>query len=473
MKENEYLGKPGIDTEHERKQIEYRPTIEWKRPELFSEWAPLPSSEKDSINELARPATRELWNNLILIKESLDEIETDLSSRLHETDARIPSGLQEDLQRAAHKYGYTISDRIPFSLYKLAVRERDSLEKQLILDVFEGYHGDVHGNLLAEIYPDVAEMQDDWIDMFGFVNKGVFSQLVSEGDLPKEVSSEESIQQIEESEESLGALYKEAKEKEAIAIRNLQLVHLQSDDEGDFFKAKKEVDAIESILSTTERRLYTKREAIELSQSKARRAIRNIDILRFAIDVDHYAGEYRAILLPLLRQYTTGQSMEKGLRKLQVLLKLSIDGKNNEISDTKGNLRTLSGRNNRKRINGALVHGVHLRNEVSGETLDLMGRADAFQENEAFGRVAGHIMDSVSVSRDLYKDNAGDFYKMHTMESELRSEKISKLIDKDSAREIYKLLDNVISYGKERNHWPTERELSAWVDGFLASYNLM
>jgi hypothetical protein len=472
--EKELIGLPGIDTDYERNQLEYRPHLAWQRPELQSDWgAPLPKSQQDELDEFAKPAIGELWDTFVSIVDTLEEYNDELDEKLQHTVAPIPDRFKADVRIAALKYGWIVEDTIPFALYQFALNSKDSIERQWILDAYEGHHADVDGDLRAELYPDVVEMQNDWQDMFNFLNKGVFAQLVSPAYLPKTMAVDDpSMAEIIKQEEEMGEAYKTLVQQKEGLTEILRRAYLHSAPDAEIFSLQKELNKITRIFSDLERRMHTKKQMVELSQSKTRRAITNLDILRYAIDVDHYKDERKNILMSLLKPYATGQPMDKGLRKIQALLKLSIDGKNSTVVDMKTNLRNLSGRENRKRINGALVNGVHLRNEVSGEVLDVMSAVEDAQESYGFNRVAEHIMDSVSVSRGLFKENAGDFYKMHTMESELRSDKISNLMDKDSAREIYKLLSNLIRYGKERNNWPTERDLTAWVDNFLASQKL-
>lgn len=473
-KDKDLIGQPGIDTSYERDKLNYRPDLKWERPEINSEWREqTTSTEFEQLNNLTRVATLDLWNNFLAIIKKLKELDEELSKKLHNTFADIPEDMQKDVQMAANKYGFSVVDKIPFELYKVALHAKDSLEKQLIVDVYEDFHADVYGDILAELYPDVAEMQQDWQDAFHFLNRGVFAQLVNVSDLPKEATEEDkSIQKIVAEERLLGDKYKVLAQEIEASNEFLRISFLHSAPEEQLSAIQRDIAKIQKTFNDLERRIHTKRESVDLSESKVRRATTNLEVMRYAIDLDQYKGERKGILISLLKPYLTGQPIEKGLRKIQALLKLSVDGKNSLITDTKMNLRNLSGRENRKRINGALVNGIHLRNEVSGEVLDIMSNVEDNPDLLSFNKVAAHIMDSVSVSRDLFKDNASDFYKMHTMESELRLDKISSLIDKDSAREIYKLLDSLIMYAQEKNNWPTERDLITWIDNFLTSQKL-
>lgn len=471
MKE-ESIGLPGIDTDYERSQLDYRPDIKWERPELTSEWGNQSSGAEILIDELTRPALADLWKNFLQVVTELKELEESLAEKLKDANVGIPEGFMSDLHMAAAKYGYTVQDHIPFSLYKTALGQKNSLERQLIVDLYEDFHSDVTGDLLAEIYPDVFEMQQDWDDIFRFLNKGVFAQLVTNSDLPKEASAEQSIDQIVKAEELMNEKYRNVSKELGDTNESLRVSYLHSLPEEDLFLIQRDLSRLQKTFADVERRIYTKKESIELSDSKTKRALTNIGVIKYAMDTDPYKDERRSILISLLKPYLAGQSIEKGLRKIQALLKLSIDGKNSSITDMKVNLRNLSGRENRQRINGALVNGIHLRNEVSGDVLDSIHMIEDDAELVGFGKVASHIADSLQISRGLFKENASDFYKMHTMESEVRLEKVGSLIEKDSAREVYKLLDTLIAYGKERNSWPTERDLTTWIDSFLTSQKL-
>lgn len=466
-------GGKGIDTQDELDKISYRPKIKPERKEIHSGYADRQSTEKEEkISALTAPIGRLLWNDFVDVVNTINELEKEIEKRLHNTTAKVPVKMQSEVQEAAKRYGYTVKEEVPFSLYKEALKDKPCQQRQIIMDVFENYHADVHGSLLAETYPDVIEMKEDWGDMFTFINNGVFAQIVSQDDLPSEIKKEDSkIDVIEKKELEMKERYQElilAISKAREVARDLSLKNPSTREAS---VAESKLSSFKKELEHLERRLHSKKETVEMSHIKAVRAQTSLQMITNAIDFSPYAGEYHNILVSLLKQYATRQSLANGLRKIQTLLKLSVDGKIDRLNEKKSNLRNLSGRANRKRINDTLTNGVHLNNEISGEVTDLL-ESSRHEESMGFDMVAEHIMDSIEFSQGLYKNNATDFHKMHSMEADLRQDKLSSLLDKDSAREIYKLLDKLLAYSKEKDSWPSHDNLSQWVSGFLASQNL-
>jgi hypothetical protein len=72
-----------------------------------------------------------------------------------------------------------------------------------------------------------------------------------------------------------------------------------------------------------------------------------------------------------------------------------------------------------------------------------------------------------------YQAQSMDFYKVHAMDAELRTAKLQKLIDKDGARNVYKMIGAILSYIQQTNKIPNNDNLIEWVDDFMGYYNTL
>jgi hypothetical protein len=98
---------------------------------------------------------------------------------------------------------------------------------------------------------------------------------------------------------------------------------------------------------------------------------------------------------------------------------------------------------------------------------------DGIPNNNDFDTIATHISDGIYQADIIYKSQASDFYKIHRMDNELRSNRLTALIHKDAARSAYKLMGSILNYSENvNNSWPNENELSKWVKDFMENSNL-
>jgi hypothetical protein len=158
--------------------------------------------------------------------------------------------------------------------------------------------------------------------------------------------------------------------------------------------------------------------------------------------------------------------MENGLRKVQALLKLSIDGKIESVDGVKTNIRGISNNQTKLNVNKSLVKSIHLRTEVYGEVYDTINGFRSTPDNAVFNMVAGHIVDSIYRADNIYTEQSGDFYKISSLDTELRRDKLMQLVDKDTARQFYQIIVSLISYAQQKS-WPSKAQLVSWLKDFV------
>ena len=472
------IGQEGIDTQYERDYINYRPKINYEKPQTdgSSGLSADTASQPDLLEEIGESSIISVWEDVVDIIGKINDTEKNVREKLNDSFVPISPRFQEAVKKAAERIGYSeITDRIPFELYKKTFENPESPDSSLIQDIYEEYTSDVQGNLNAELYTDVIEVKNDWGDMVEFVKKGLFAQVVPMDKVPRDISMDDTnLIQVEEKEEAMleeyAALLKLRKVNEEIYMQ------LSSSEYGSdrYHQSVQELDDTKREIVKIEKRLFTKTEMVDLVRRKASDTEDSIDLIENSIDFDPYEGDKYEVLYGLLKQFGSKEKMQTGVRKMQAILKLSVDGKKMISGTMKSNLRGIAGGASKRRINRTLINGVHLRNEVFADVYDVMKHLDGVPNNSNFESMINHITDGVQQAELMYHQQASDFYKIHGMDAQLRNDKVVSLIDKDMARSTYKLMGNVLGYTKDVNQtWPAEENLSQWLNDFMEHTKLV
>lgn len=464
---------PGIDTQEERDVINYRPQIEYNLSRIITpDSSVLIADVPPQVQTVVAPRAEEIWNKSIDILEQIKSLQTKYEDYLKNIDATIPTNLQDTVRDAAERLGYSLEgNRIPFLVYRDILQLEDSLDKLTVTDAFESYHNDVNGDLRSELYLELMEMKIDWLDFMDFIMKGYFTQIVGLEDLPTEFKKDDpAIAKILREEEALGEAYLTARVQSYKDLKDM--TNAYGLDDTKYYDSKAKHQSSEYITKRLERRVNTKAETIALIEPKIVRTQSTADTFETLLAFRPYEDSVEEIVSNVLRQYSSGQSMQNGLRNIQALIKLSVDGKIDSLRALKANAKSVSNRLNKSKIAQSLTAGAHLRNTSYDQIHALMSGFDAPPDNLAFDIFARHIVDGVEQADQIYMNQAQDFYKIHALDSDLRRGKIDNLIDKDSAREIYKIADKITRYASDRG-WPGSKNLSQWVAGFVDHENLV
>lgn len=468
-KHTKNYGGAGVDTQYERDYINYKPKIEYNPEKLYEKYQ---LDEKDIaggyLTEIVTSNIADALNESVVAIERIRNIEVKMSELLKDYIAYVE--LDDEIRKAARNLGFeTLTDGIPFALYKESFNHPLSIDAYTIQEAFERYTSDVNGNLLAEMYADVAEISNDWASMENFIKVGLLAQLTDVNKLPKELTTDGSeILAIREIERQLTEQYAgELKIKSVSQEAYLTLAKTKYGS-NEYYTAVAEYDSSKRRLMNLEKKLFTKTEIVDLIERKASDTNEALDFIEQVFDYQAFGDEKYDILYNVLRQYDSKTDAVEGLSKINVLLKLSVDGKNDTTNEMKNTLRGLAGYENKSKINQNLINGVHLRNEVFTSVYDTLKNIDGVPNAGSFGSILNHISDGVNEAEKRYQLQLSDFYKVHTMDSELRNNKMVSVIDKDAARSTYKIVSEVIAYMNEENRsYPNPAKLSTWLTEFM------
>jgi hypothetical protein len=468
----------GIDTQQERNEINYRPNLEYTKPVINS--TPYTAASNISLDNLEAsvrplvvPNTANTWTGSVAILDSLNDIKAEFEDLLKNVSATIPVKHIDLVTEAAQTLGGDVSNgTISFDLYKKALLSEDSHEKIILTDIYESYQADVNGSLVGELYPDVVEMTQDWESILEFIKKGLFLQFVDSSELPAGNTIDDAVlATITSAEQAMIDKFLALRASNQASASEMRLAKINARETDEYYNARADFYSTYTPLRDIKRRLYSKNEISSLVQSKVDNVEPLVNSIVAYSDYSPYQGTVYNTLYSLIQQYSSGQQAQNGLRKVQALLKLSIDGKIEATDSAKENLRGLASNQVKTNVNKSLVKGVHLRNEVFGDIYDAINVLDAPTEDATFNEVAEHIVGSLTQADSLYTEQSSDFYKIHSLDTDLRSEKLNMLVDKDSARQFYNIIDRLISYTGTAS-WPPKANLAEWLQEFIKQEGL-
>jgi hypothetical protein len=474
------IGGSGIDTQYERDYINYRPKVQYTQPVVNSGQGLSADTTNQSQSVLATDSISgssaiSVWQNVVDTVNSISQLVNTLSDKLQNASVPIPASSQLVVQQAAQELGIQgITNSIPFSVYKTTFANPTSPSAITIQNTYEDYMADVNGSLNGEIFTDVMEMQNDWVDMMDFINKGLFAQLVPIDQTPNAFTTDDSkLDGIKTAEDQLNAEYTQLLKILNINKQIYDEMSATSYGTQSYYDALSQYNDVKRRIENLEKKLFTKSEIVDLIDRKASDTTDTVTLLTNTVDFDPFEDDKYQLLYGLLRQFSTRDAAVTGLKKMMALLKLSIDGKITDTKSMRETLRGMAGVANKRKINKVLVNGIHLRNEVSNDVYDIMNNLDGIPSIDNFDVVAGHIVDGIKQSEKMYNQQASDFYKMHIMDANVRRGKIASVIDKDAARSTYKLLNMVVNYTQNANTtWPDEASLSTWIMDFMSHNNI-
>lgn len=469
-------GGAGIDTPYERGYINYRPRIEYKKNVVdltdLSGLGFIPEDDRPFLIEINSSSVSSLIEKIFSINEAIDKTKKKLESKLAGFSAPVHPSFRESVEKAFQQLGIQIPpNEIPFDVYKEALDNYEEPSNSIIVAIFEDYVSDVHGNLNAELYEDIHEIQKDFNEFNRFVKDGLLLQILSQQEADSVLKGEPAfIEKLKQKEKELiedyASLLKKRHEA-SLVIEELENTQYGSDQ---YFKAEHLMETIERDIIKAEKTMNSKMEITDLAESKTDYAEDSVGLVDRLIDFDPYGENKKVVLYSVLRQFPDKTNARKGLKQMNILLKLVVDDKKNQMNPGKATLRGMSGIQTKTRANQDLINSVHFRNEVLRDMNDLMQNIDGEDGTREFMTFANHLVSGMKKSEQNYEEQASDFYKIHGMDYELRMERLNSLIQKDAARGGFQMTENVLRYLEDKNsQWPTEEKLSSWIEEYLQS----
>jgi hypothetical protein len=315
------IGGSGIDTQYERDYINYRPKVQYTQPAGDSGQGLSADTTNQSQSVLATDSISgssaiSVWQNVVDTVNSISQLVNTLSDKLQNASVPIPASSQLVVQQAAQELGIQgITNSIPFSVYKTTFANPTSPSAITIQNTYEDYMADVNGSLNGEIFTDVMEMQNDWVDMMDFINKGLFAQLVPIDQTPNAFTTDDSkLDGIKTAEDQLNAEYTQLLKILNINKQIYDEMSATSYGTQSYYDALSQYNDVKRRIENLEKKLFTKSEIVDLIDRKASDTTDTVTLLTNTVDFDPFEEDKYQLLYGLLRQFSTRDAAVTGLK---------------------------------------------------------------------------------------------------------------------------------------------------------------
>ncbi len=456
MTEEQRVNGPGIDTPYERWVLTYRPELK----EIFGEskvTAPIiedlqPETVIDEITEVIIP---DIWEEIIKIEDKVDKVVDVFHEKLKPTIIPVNN---ETLHNLTGKDTLTIDD------YKNALMEPTTHENSLIIKEIESHFGEIDGLMEGELYRDVLAIQDDVKDTKSFIEDGLIRPLM-DWKTPNKSEQDEVVQTLAELEKKISDEYVlRTKEFESVQYENDKLVMTDYGSLEQQVKAKETKEA-EKKKKEIETRLVTKTEIGALCKRKLGNLSYHIDYLEECVGFVPKEGEDSKIIRNLLSMF----EKSKTLKPEHVLmgLRLGYDKRKEEVEMFTSNLRTISNRDNRLKVQDGLLDDIYLRNEVFRSLHEQMNEAPPTEQGSTEEWLFNNLTEGIYAMEDAYQQQSMDYFKMLDYEANYRHRHMRAVTAKESVRRLYSIVENMS--GALEQSPVKEDHIDEWIDAVASA----
>lgn len=405
---------PGIDTEHERQRLNYRP--ERYTPEVvrggesaLGEDDILPVFPKTYIET---PVTH-LDENIQALKELSEKLEERLVNANRSKKVEVPEEWRKDF-----------GEYIGFERYREAL-DGSTKEDFLVRDIWESFAEDVEGDLSMEYYEDVFEVRRELEQFMPFLEEHVYLPMgMKLGEAERETESEF----MKESEVFFEKV-KEVEHERKLLILEHDLESISKMEDG-LKELRKEKSRIEEVLQT-------KDEVMELGEAKFSRLYQVLGTIEEALDETYPDG--KDYLSKRAKMAIDEFSHKQEVRGMKTLLKLTLDKENQEKSEKKrfnrGHLSFLK----RKRLQEGLNDSIWLQKSLNSSYKEIL--LDEGEDDDDI--VSRLVSGSVSVQDEL-EQKMEAFYQASRDDAQKRLEKVQLVQEKETTRNLYRHVQNRI-----------------------------
>lgn len=444
---------PGIDTQFERNVLTYRPEIaeimgssNVSSP-LFDELNP-----ETVIDDVLDPITPQVWDEITTLENRIDKLEKDFLEHLKDVEVPIMSKELKDLIRKDkltmkdYKDALTIVNDIPGKGTSTGgsnpttppdnpITNKDIYISTLIIEEVETHLSDMNGLLEGELYSDVLEIQMDVKDTKYFVQRALIEPLF-QLNTPKDDDKQEVLKAMQTMEENLSKEYT----KTAVAFENIRRDHdilvMTAYGSKEEKVKKKDVQDAEKKKKDIETRLVTKTEIGRLCKRKTGHLGYHIDYLEECIGFVPRDGEQSKINQILASTLKDNPKMSQ--EHLLLGLRMGFDKRKEETKTYQNNLRSVSPRKHKVKVQDGLIEDVYLRNEVFYPFHRHMETSMPTEKGGIEEWVYNYLTEGMYALEDMYQKQSMDYFKVQDYEAIYRQRHIQSIIDKEGLRLLYK-----------------------------------
>lgn len=445
-----------IDTSYERSILEYRPHFEYDpereitvtyEPEVeINDEEDLPSNnENNEINgeEIYVPETKpgQIYDEIVNVIETIDKAIGEITEVIKDIEIPIPFDTYEKIIESTGDLDGKLEEGvITFPEYEETFNDPENPSNSIIQDIVTDYAEGTEGSLELEVYEDLRECKSTLEETYYAFKNLVLNHFIEETLIPGYPSRDSEF--IKELDKKV----LENIEKERV----LRKIH--EDVEVDYYNQLRTSYGEPRFFEVQEEFIETKR-PVDLIIRENKHLNESMDLITRMINgSDACVAQIKTGLVwpsniegqEVMNLIENQKDNEVEAKEFKNLLTLSLKLQmNKQIQDKKPLRDILKNINNvsrKKRAHNELLSAYQLRSKMYLAMYDSLEYLKSPSKDLGIEAFLDQVAGGMNFVEKEYEGFLNEVYQIYTMDSEVRLEKIEKVLDKENARIGYRLL---------------------------------
>lgn len=407
----------------ERKILQYRPTLKLIKEEINSPDY-VQSSTTDKIDESINNMSSYTWKDIYTILERITSLASVIDSKYANNDIG------------------KVGD-ITFLDYKNALGSMKYEDRELVYQ-YEKYQMDYKGHTDIEIYPILAELEEEWKYNQSFFKSTALRQISSvTGNI--DIDSEEYNNLIDDEVGFIEDLY----------FKNTQRQELENQ-----LKSNKTIDmdnykALIRTINSLEDQITSRVELTEVMNSKIEATDKILYRLEYIVDMVGSDRTKDAVMNSLnFMQLDTAL-----MTSMALSTKLSIDGQIKDILQIEDERKTIANSTISQQVNNDLIYASHINNTAIKPIARAICDMDDITDVES--KMIDIVAEGIKRSNTIYSTALNSSYTLDMQDKDMLNQKISLIMRKHDTRAYFNAFSNVGAFIEKNLQYPNSEELDS------------
>lgn len=371
------------------------------------------------------------------LEEKVKELEKSLYNELKYVKTEVPPEYSDEVKKIKDELGL-VSGPLDIDDYMYGLDHLDNPKAALLVELWENFHEDVEGNLKAELFGDVHEINNELKHFKDYIKNFLITKLDTENKLNED--DEDYLSQILQLEKMLGInnrnLFKNKMEVDNL-YRNSFIENKENFNDMKEIKYKNE-----SIFQKNKFMNYSIYESNSITEIKLLQLNSLVDDITSSLERETYQDDNEVKRILEVRGESPENSMPY-LHKMNLLVKLGVDNDNQEKHKIKNTIRNVFSISNKEKLMNELLVEEEVFQKTALDTIhyinfydDLYGDSADIFLNQSTKALKKMIQDK--------KEKTREFFNIEESESYLRELKIKNILEKDDGRQTYQKIKELI-----------------------------
>lgn len=453
----------GINTATERKQIEYRPHLEYIPPTVYIEEESGERKTYQVPEQITKSSEIKITDSFRAIDDlfnKLNQIIENLEDKLKNDSVRVDEKNSPEIYQALQEINID-SNQITFAKYKeIKLKPNRTSFENIVKEHYEEEHMRLEGKLEVAM----LSIAYDMIEEIRKTRDFVISKLLNQ-------DSNFDIEEAETNEiEKLNKWLEHNIRKQQLEEEYHELTRA-GEDLNSWRKEYREVNKKLKELAP-----YSPKN--EIGRSIYDRAQRMNKVLDKWEDLSNntLADEFDGYIFCLIKNIVVPDvdlsDVINRLKSFQSLIEFAHGDRINSIKSIREQIRNLDSLAGRTTLQmGAAAIGA-LKNHAGGIITNFIRKSSEGSECPAFLELGNEMMEITQALEVQYQDMVDDYYKANKMESAYHLEHVNHLGRKKKNQGIFKIINQLIKELENIDEWTQEKNIDDWIVNFIKANNL-